>query len=1166
MDFVPIRRIRLTLITLILAFAFLAYSPGTSMAASGKTVLPGIINNILVDNNRCLVYAADNSSNSIVVMDSWSDKVIKNISLGVAPNDMAISQNGSELYVALPGSNQIAVINLQTLSLSRTITISASPINICAGRAGRLYVSTSEALGYPRIVDTINNTEIANITGAGKLYGGAQLKATSDGKFLFIGGYDSLHQTIICKFGLGDKNSTYLGKYSSSLTGTDLTDMQLSPDDNLLFACFNTPYYIFILNTGNFTAYKNIYDANNPNSITLVCNDNYILSSYINQVNVFDYEIRIVNTTSDWVLSTLHFSEGTIKIQAMENGSRLFGITRSKTLEAMWLTPSATITVSPSCGRSSISFVTNITSAVDPYGSPTDLKYRWDWQNDGIWDTDWTSLTSFQHQYLAQGKYVICLELLGKDNRTALMTSTVIVDDTPPITNFGVRGTLGANGWYVSSTSIDLTPSDSLSNVVSTYWRLDKGPWTLVLGGIVVSSQGNHTVEFFSTDSAGNSETVVSRYLAIDSETPVLTINEQKNAYFSSPSFSISWSCVDDASGIDETHYSLDGGPNISCTTGSPIDLSGIKEGEHIINITAKDVAGNTITESLTFNVDNNIFSANGPFGPFLILVMAFAFVGIISFAIARSFKKKSVRVKGDLRTGKPVNAGTVSNPLQSPTIPQHQILPVFPQGSLPERIPNYVICVACGTHNPFGMRYCGNCKAQLYPSSAEVHEPSQKTGASRSLRMCDSCGNLFDKSLMACPHCNRDYSAPQYHTYQFDSSLPSGKLTATPTIGLLISLISALLGVVTVFYVYLSLPAGHYFLGWFSLLLTFMLICGVVSILFSLYAIARRNFVAAILGSILSIIAGWALLGIFTVTVAVFGLILIVTGRDDFRVYDKSTKNESSQKAESWKGLNTTRKGFRIAKIVPFVVGMFIMIQSYFIPDFLIRFAAGFLIMLLAIPIDVLDKFFSKQDESGLDFGEQSGKNLSPDEGTSDLKEIIYDLGRSEFPMNQYAEFFDQLAQRLGGEGFSVTRNVATSDYNFDMIAVRSAFELSKFGEMTRFIIAAAMNSVDAKTVQDYSSKSTKYALDNRNSLLPRGFGGSLLSVPVIVSDNFTDELKNWMTETLAEKHWSAFEFPVLISPKTRQIFYCKKTPLLGAVYYKGFRKFVEQKLGFKR
>ncbi len=165
---------------------------------------------------------------------------------------------------------------------------------------------------------------------------------------------------------------------------------------------------------------------------------------------------------------------------------------------------------------------------------------------------------------------------------------------------------------------------------------------------------------------------------------------------------------------------------------------------------------------------------------------------------------------------------------------------------------------------------------------------------------------------------------------------------------------------------------------------------------------------------------------------------------------------------------------------------------------------------------------------------------------------------------MSQYNEFFDHLSQRLSGQGFSITRNIASEKYRFELVAARSAFELSKFGKMTRFIIASTLNPVDTKKVKDYSSKATKYALDNRQSLLPRGFGGSLLAVPVIVSDDLTEDMKKWLNETLAEKHYAAFEFPVLISPKERRIYYCKKTPAWGAAYYSGFRKFVEQELGF--
>lgn len=163
-----------------------------------------------------------------------------------------------------------------------------------------------------------------------------------------------------------------------------------------------------------------------------------------------------------------------------------------------------------------------------------------------------------------------------------------------------------------------------------------------------------------------------------------------------------------------------------------------------------------------------------------------------------------------------------------------------------------------------------------------------------------------------------------------------------------------------------------------------------------------------------------------------------------------------------------------------------------------------------------------------------------------------------------KYDRFFEGLAQRLTADGFAVKRATRLDPYQLDVMAAKSAWEIGKFGQMTRFVLASGMEAVDAKTVQDFSSRSTKFALDNPGLLLPRGFGGSLLSVPVIVSDDFDEGLKKWISETLAEKHWPAFEFSVLISLKDRQIHYCKKTPIWGAAYYRGFRKFVEQQLSF--
>src|SRR5438128_5287773 len=114
-------------------------------------------------------------------------------------------------------------------------------------------------------------------------------------------------------------------------------------------------------------------------------------------------------------------------------------------------------------------------------------------------------------------------------------------------------------------------------------------------------------------------------------------------------------------------------------------------------------------------------------------------------------------------------------------------------------------------------------------------------------------------------------------------------------------------------------------------------------------------------------------------------------------------------------------------------------------------------------------------------------------------------------------AELLDNLSKTLASNGFVIQRNVDLQPYHLDLVAVRSRFELSKFGKMTRFVLVAKVSNVDARMVQDYSSRATKYALDNPHTGLPGGLGRSVLSIPVLVSEDFGDEVKRWMTETCA-------------------------------------------------
>ncbi|MBE3138963.1 MAG: immune inhibitor A [Thermoplasmata archaeon] len=95
-------------------------------------------------------------------------------------------------------------------------------------------------------------------------------------------------------------------------------------------------------------------------------------------------------------------------------------------------------------------------------------------------------------------------------------------DLTPPVTTCTLAGDM-EGGVYVSDVTVTLTATDD-SGVDYTKYKLDNGIWTTYTVPFVVSTNGNHTVLFYSVDNAGNTETEKSSTFTIQQEVPPVTI------------------------------------------------------------------------------------------------------------------------------------------------------------------------------------------------------------------------------------------------------------------------------------------------------------------------------------------------------------------------------------------------------------------------------------------------------------------------------------------------------------------------------------------------------------------------------------------------------------------------------------------------------------------
>ena len=98
------------------------------------------------------------------------------------------------------------------------------------------------------------------------------------------------------------------------------------------------------------------------------------------------------------------------------------------------------------------------------------------------------------------------------------------IDTVKPSTTDSLAGTVGNNGWYTTAVTVTLTPSDATSGVSSTEYSINGGTtWLTYSAPFTVSAQGSTTVEYYSVNNAGNTESTESDSFKIDTVKPSTT-------------------------------------------------------------------------------------------------------------------------------------------------------------------------------------------------------------------------------------------------------------------------------------------------------------------------------------------------------------------------------------------------------------------------------------------------------------------------------------------------------------------------------------------------------------------------------------------------------------------------------------------------------------------
>ncbi|HZT82478.1 MAG TPA: Ig-like domain-containing protein, partial [Gemmataceae bacterium] len=179
-------------------------------------------------------------------------------------------------------------------------------------------------------------------------------------------------------------------------------------------------------------------------------------------------------------------------------------------------------------------------------------------------------------------------------NSASATFSDIRIDKTAPASSISLAGTAGSNGWYVSNVTVTLSAVDqaSLSGVAATEYRINGGAWTTYTAPFTLTD-GVYTVDYRSTDHAGNVETFKSQQVKVDTVAPAVTLTPDRSAdhngwYNHAVSFTVG--ATDSGSGV------------VSQT--SNFTYSGPDSATAEVSATATDEAGNSTTVSFDFQYD----------------------------------------------------------------------------------------------------------------------------------------------------------------------------------------------------------------------------------------------------------------------------------------------------------------------------------------------------------------------------------------------------------------------------------------------------------------------------------------------------------------------------------------------------------------------------------
>jgi len=173
--------------------------------------------------------------------------------------------------------------------------------------------------------------------------------------------------------------------------------------------------------------------------------------------------------------------------------------------------PEASFSVSPESGDTNTSFTFNASTSSDREDDFAILEVRWDWDNDSMWDTEFSTNKIIEYQYLTAGEYIVRMQIKDSGGLTDIATDIVSVEsvNTPPVALFTANPETGITSTIFTYDASDSYDAEDDAEELMIRWDINNdGIWETIystgkINQFLYQDPGTYTVVLEVKDTEG---------------------------------------------------------------------------------------------------------------------------------------------------------------------------------------------------------------------------------------------------------------------------------------------------------------------------------------------------------------------------------------------------------------------------------------------------------------------------------------------------------------------------------------------------------------------------------------------------------------------------------------------------------------------------------------